>query len=124
MAEVKFAGVSTSQTKLGKKLTKSLFRQILQEDLENNERNTKILGWINYYPPGLSGSSWGSQSHLVNHLIHVLFLNCNGELRRCLISKSKQNTIIKNGFKYNVEVKNKSFEQYLKKGQLFLDGRI
>ncbi len=56
-AEVLFVGVSTAVNKPGLKLTKSLFRQIIHEDIpEHDGRRTvaegvKVLGWVNYWWP-------------------------------------------------------------------------
>jgi len=56
--EMTFAGVTTGKNKPGRKLTKSLFRQVLEERLYTDstcddycfkDKGIQILGWINYF---------------------------------------------------------------------------
>lgn len=90
MSEVTFVGVSTSQFRQGKRLSKSLFRQILMQDpwYDNPKvENPDILGWVNYFPSAIFGSGdkkkAGWQTILsIQSWLHILWRTPDGQLRR------------------------------------------
>ena len=88
-AEIVFVGVTTEQYRPGKKLTKSLFRQVVMGDPPKDEE-VDILGWVNYWPSHLAclftsdggkGVGWFSAT-ANNDWLHILWRTSGGELRR------------------------------------------
>lgn len=95
-AEVTFVGVTTDQFRPGKRLSKSLFSQILYD--YPTDESYEILGWVNYFP-----SSWakfprsigekkteGWLPRIDQDILHILWRTTNGELRRHFMFKPKK----------------------------------
>lgn len=105
-SEIVFAAASVSKIRTGKRLTRSLFRQVRgekfpqewmtsymihnqlsEEELREGagDVDAEVLGYVNYFWKGCGYLYDGNYS---GELLHVLWLNKQGELRRSLISNS------------------------------------
>jgi hypothetical protein len=91
--EMIFVGIDSTLNKPGKKLTKSLFKQIEEEVCFDGD---EVIGWVNYYWKGCYKDDDGevnSSGYFVcyggeekgEYHLHVLWKNKKGEYRRCLV---------------------------------------
>lgn len=105
MAEINFVTIKTENTRKGnKKLTKSLFKQVIEEQPEKKNVSS-ILGWVNYSTCHIHQTLLNITKNGMPHTINIIYLNKEKQLRRGFLNQD-----------------NSIFEKAFKKGQLFLDG--
>lgn len=105
MSEINFVTVTTENVRKGnKKLTKSLFKQIVEEKPERISASS-ILGWVNYATCSAHQVFLEARKDGLPRMINVLYLNKEKQLRRVYLQQD-----------------NSMFEKAFEKGQLFLDG--
>lgn len=105
MAEINFVAVKTENTRKGdKKLTKNLFKQVIDQQPEKKNVSS-ILGWVNYSVCNTHQVFLDATKDGIPRMINVLYLNKEKQLRRGFLTQDSP-----------------LFEKAYEKGQLFLDG--
>lgn len=90
-SEIEFASATTSKQRPGKKLTRSLFRQIVEVEWESLSASDNILGWVNYFWPDCSNYFQGKLSG--ENLLHLL-IKRDGRLCRTIVPPLRNTTSV------------------------------